>query len=77
MQRVFWNALAAYGELSQAPERYKAVLRLSTELVRFTHLLSDYAAQGYLEYQRSTLAEDDRHRRDLVETLLAGRMPVG
>jgi sugar diacid utilization regulator len=77
MQRVFWNAMAAYSELSAAPERHKAVLLLSTELVRFTHLLSHYAAQGYLEYQRSTLAEDDRHRRDLVETLLAGRMPTG
>lgn len=77
VQRTFWNAMAAYAELSPARERDKAVLLLSTELVRFTHLLSDYAAQGYLEYQRSTLAEDDRHRRDLVEMLLAGRMPTG
>jgi hypothetical protein len=75
VQREYWNAIATYAPPS--PERDKAVLLLSSELVRFTHLLSDAAAQGYLEYERSTVAEDDRHRRDLAETLLAGEPVTG
>ncbi|WP_344835977.1 helix-turn-helix domain-containing protein [Actinocorallia longicatena] len=75
VQRVYWNAISSYALPSPATDR--AVLMLSSELVRFTHLLSDYAAQGYLEYQSSTIAEDDRRRRDLAETLLAGKAVTG
>lgn len=75
VQRVYWNAIAAFA--APTPESDRAVLLLSSELVRFTHLLSDYAAQGYLEYQRSAIAEDDRHRRDLAEKLLAGEPATG
>ncbi|WP_460362314.1 PucR family transcriptional regulator [Actinocorallia lasiicapitis] len=74
-QRVYWNAIAEYAEPSPAGDR--AVIQLTSQLVRFTHMLSDAAAQGYLEYQRSAITEDDRHRRDLVETLLAGRPVTG
>jgi hypothetical protein len=72
-QRVFWDAvLAAAGPTAAGQE---AALTLVGPVMRFVDVASTHAARVYVEFQEHLAADAVRHRRDLLEHLLEGRMP--
>jgi sugar diacid utilization regulator len=72
--RVVWEIVME--TLTSDPEGQEAALDIAGSLIQFFNVLSSNAAETYLEAQQLLLAEDDRHRRDLLEDLLAGAEPA-
>jgi hypothetical protein len=73
-QQTFWEAvLECAGATSLGHE---AALTLATPLMRYCDFASTLAGHAYVEFQQHALADADRERRDLLEHLLAGRLPT-
>ncbi|HEU4400237.1 MAG TPA: helix-turn-helix domain-containing protein [Actinomycetota bacterium] len=73
-QQVFWErVLACAGE---TPLGHEAALTLTRPLLRYCDFVSTHAGHAYVESQQYVVADADRERRDLLEHLLAGRMPT-
>jgi hypothetical protein len=73
-QLVLWDAMVACAGDSNAGR--EAALTLAAPLIRFIHVASTLAGQAYVEFRQLAVAEADRHRRDLLEVLLAGELPT-
>ncbi len=73
-QLILWDAMVACAGDSQAGR--DAALTLAAPLIRFINFASTHAGQAYVEFRQLAVAEADRHRRDLLEVLLAGELPV-
>lgn len=73
-QLVLWDAMVAAAGDSHASR--EAALTLAAPLIRFIHVASTLAGQAYVEFRQLAIAEADRHRRDLLEHLLAGELPA-
>jgi PucR C-terminal helix-turn-helix domain/GGDEF-like domain len=73
-QLVLWDAIVACAGAS--PAGREAALTLAAPLIRFIHVASTLAGQTYVEFRQLAVAEADRHRRDLLEVLLAGELPT-
>ncbi|MGW4368972.1 PucR family transcriptional regulator [Nocardia takedensis] len=72
-QQATWKTmLACAGESEIARE---ATLSMVVPLTRFCDLISTQAAHAYLEFQQYLAAEIGGDSRELVETLLEGRLP--
>ena len=72
-QEEFWDALlkSADGEA----ERTSAIDAAAT-IIRYINVAATEAAEVYLESERLLHAQGERVRRDLLEDLLAGRLPI-
>ena len=68
--RTVWERLVRL--LAGFDDALDAVLALTTLTLSYTDLISAALAEGYVERQRSMLAELDRDRRDLLENILQG-----
>jgi DNA-binding PucR family transcriptional regulator len=73
-QQVFWDALLE--RAGDAPVGHEAALSLVGPVMRYVDFASTHAAHVYAEFQKYALVDDHRERRDLLEHLLAGEMPV-
>jgi PucR C-terminal helix-turn-helix domain/GGDEF-like domain len=73
-QLVLWDAITA--SAGDSPPAREAALTLAAPLIRFINFASTHAGQAYVEFRQLAVAEADRHRRDLLELLLAGEMPA-
>ena len=73
-QLVLWDAMVACAD--DSPAGREAALTLAAPLIRFIHVASTLAGQAYVEFRQLAIAEADRHRRDLLEVLLAGELPA-
>jgi PucR C-terminal helix-turn-helix domain/GGDEF-like domain len=73
-QQVFWRAVIERAGTS-APA-HEAALELATPLMEYCDFASTHAGHAYVEFQQHLVADADRERRDLLEHLLAGRMPT-
>ena len=73
-QQVFWEAVLATA--GHTPLGHEAALTLNAPLLRYCDFVSTHAGRAYVESQQYMVAEDDRQRRDLLEHLLAGTVPV-
>lgn len=72
-QVVLWqNVVEAAGP---EPGRRDAALHLATHVMQVIEVGSSVAADAYVQAQQLELAEGDRLERDLMEDLLAGRVP--
>lgn len=71
-QRVLWDAVLA---LAVDDGSRRAVLGLVTSIARYFELATTHAAEIYLEAEQLAAATGERVRRDLLEDLLAGRLP--
>lgn len=72
-QRVLWNAVLA---LAVDDGSRRAVLGMVTSIARYFELATTHAAEVYLEAEQLAAATGERVRRDLLEDLLAGRLPA-
>lgn len=72
-QRVFWEALLEAAGPTDAG--HEAALTLVGPVMRFVDVASTHAARVYVEFQEHLAADAVRHRRDLLDLLLEGRMP--
>jgi sugar diacid utilization regulator len=72
-QEEFWDALLASAESEAA--RLSAMEAAGT-IIRYINLAAAEAADVYLEAERLLHAQGERVRRDLLEDLLAGRLPA-
>src|SRR5207237_8639741 len=68
--RTVWERLVRL--LAGFDDALDAVLALTTLTLSYTDVISAALAEGYVERQRSMLAEVDRGRRDLLENILQG-----
>jgi sugar diacid utilization regulator len=73
-QLVLWDAMVACA--ADSHEGREAAVTLAAPLIRFIHIASTLAGQAYVELRQLAVAEADRHRRDLLELLLAGELPA-
>jgi sugar diacid utilization regulator len=73
-EKVLWDAIVATAGDSSVG--HEAALTLVAPLMRYVDFVTTQAAHAYVEFQQYEVAEADRERRDLVERLLAGEMPV-
>jgi sugar diacid utilization regulator len=73
-QQVFWEAVLATA--GHTPLGHEAALTLNAPLLRYCDFVSTHAGRAYVESQQYMVAEDDHQRRDLLERLLAGTVPV-
>jgi PucR-like helix-turn-helix protein/diguanylate cyclase with GGDEF domain len=53
----------------------EAALALARPLMHYANFAATHAGNAYVEYQQFVVADADRARRDLLEHLLAGRLP--
>ena len=69
---VFWDAVleSATGEAGR-----REALALPSIVMRYMSIAAGEAAEVYVEAERLLLAQGERGRRDLLEDLLAGRVP--
>jgi PucR C-terminal helix-turn-helix domain/GGDEF-like domain len=73
-QQTFWEAVLESAGGSQ--RGHEAALTLATPLMRYCDFASTLAGHAYVEFQQHAVADADRERRDLLEQLLAGRLPT-
>jgi PucR-like helix-turn-helix protein/diguanylate cyclase with GGDEF domain len=73
-QHVLWEAIVSCAGETHAG--HAAALTLATPVMRYADFASTRAANAYVEYQQHVVADADRERRDLLEHLLSGEMPV-
>jgi hypothetical protein len=72
--QVLWEEILATAGDTHAG--HEAALRLVAPLQLYSDFASSYAAHTYVEFERYVLADADRERRDLLERLLVGEVPV-
>jgi PucR-like helix-turn-helix protein/diguanylate cyclase with GGDEF domain len=73
-QQNLWDTIVALA--GETPEGRAAALTLATPLMRYVDFASTHAGHAYAEFQQYALADADRERRDLLEHLLAGKLPT-
>jgi hypothetical protein len=73
-QQTFWEAVLDAAGSSQLG--HEAALSLATPLMRYCDFASTLAGHAYVEFKQHAVADADRERRDLLEHLLAGRLPA-
>jgi hypothetical protein len=73
-QQVIWDATVECA--GETPIGREAALQLAGPEMRYVDFASTHAAHAYVEFQQYVIADADRERRDLLEHLLAGDMPV-
>jgi PucR C-terminal helix-turn-helix domain/GGDEF-like domain len=73
-QQVIWDATVECANDSSVGR--EAALLLAGPQMRYVDFASTHAAHAYVEFQQYVLADADRERRDLLEHLLAGEMPL-
>jgi hypothetical protein len=69
--RTVWECLVRL--LADLDGALDAALALTTLTLSYTELISATLAEAYVDYQRGTLVQLDRARRDLLENMLDGR----
>ena len=72
-QQNLWDTIIALA--GETPEGRAAALQLATPLMRYVDFASTHAGHAYAEFQQYAVADADRERRDLLEHLLAGKLP--
>jgi hypothetical protein len=72
-QQVFWDRIVACA--GDTLVGHEAALALATPMMRYWDFASMQAAQVYVEFHQHVVADADRERRDLLEHLLAGKLP--
>jgi hypothetical protein len=72
-QQNLWDTIIAIA--GETPEARAAALTLATPLMRYVDFASTHAGHAYAEFQQYAVADADRERRDLLEHLLAGKLP--
>jgi PucR C-terminal helix-turn-helix domain/GGDEF-like domain len=72
--QVLWSAVTQ--RAGETAIGHEAALELAAPLMRSTDFASTHAGHAYLEFRQYVVADADRERRDLLEHLLAGRMPA-
>lgn len=72
-QQFLWEAIVA--SAADSPVGQQVALSLATEVLQYTNFASTHAGHAYVEFQQYAIADADRERRDLLEHLLAGKMP--
>jgi PucR-like helix-turn-helix protein/diguanylate cyclase with GGDEF domain len=73
-RQVLWD-----GVLTQAgatPAGHEAALTIAKPVMHYADFASTHAGDAYVEFQQYVVADADRERRDLLEHLLAGKMPT-
>jgi PucR C-terminal helix-turn-helix domain/GGDEF-like domain len=73
-QQNLWDTIIAVA--GETPEGRAAALTLATPLMRYVDFASTHAGHAYAEFQQYAVADADRERRDLLEHLLAGKLPT-
>jgi DNA-binding PucR family transcriptional regulator len=73
-RQVFWEAVVE--RAGESPAGHAAALELATEVMRYSDIACTHASRAYVEYQQHLVADADRERRDLLEHLLAGELPI-
>jgi sugar diacid utilization regulator len=73
-QQVFWEAVLEHAGAGRLG--HEAALTLATPLMRYCDFASTLAGHAYVEFQQHAVADADRERRDLLEHLLAGKLPT-
>lgn len=73
-QQVFWQAVLE--QAGDTPAGHEAALQLATPIMRYSDIAATHASRAFVEYQQHLVADADRERRDLLEHLLAGELPV-
>lgn len=71
-ERVLWDAALA---LALDDDSRRAALAFASHLPRYFEVATTHAAEVYLEAQEQLAVTGERIRRDLLESLLAGRSP--
>jgi sugar diacid utilization regulator len=72
--RTVWDAILRAAPAT--PAGSQAALGLARPAMQYIDAASTHVAEIYLEQERRLLATADRERRDLLENLLAGRLPA-
>jgi hypothetical protein len=73
-QQNLWDTIIALA--GETPQGRAAALTLATPLMRYVDFASTHAGHAYAEFQQYAVADADRERRDLLEHLLAGKLPT-
>jgi sugar diacid utilization regulator len=73
-EKVLWEAIVATA--GDTPLGHEGALTLVAPLMRYVDFVTTHAAHAYVEFQQYEVAEADRERRDLVEQLLNGELPL-
>jgi hypothetical protein len=73
-QQNLWDTIIALA--GETPAGHAAALTLATPLMRYVDFASTHAGHAYVEFQQYAVADADRERRDLLEHLLAGKLPT-
>jgi sugar diacid utilization regulator len=71
--RTLWQAIV--DEASTSPAGREAAIRLAGEAMEYIDLASTHVAEAYLRESGQLAELIQRRRRDLLENLLAGRLP--
>jgi sugar diacid utilization regulator len=71
--RTLWQAIV--DEASSSPAGREAAIRLAGEAMEYIDLASTHVAEAYLRESGQLAELIQRRRRDLLENLLAGRLP--
>jgi hypothetical protein len=74
-QRVTWEAIVA--EAGRTPDGLRAAQALTRTTFAYTHAINVAVADAYVRTRQHAAAEADRVKRDLLDTLLSGRVPAG
>ena len=72
--RTVWDAIVRLAPATEAGRQ--AALTLARPAMQYIDVVSTHVAESYLNEERRLLATADRERRDLLENLLAGRLPA-
>lgn len=72
--RTMWDAIVRAAP--DSPSGREAALTLARPAMRYIDVVSTHVAESYLKEEQRLLATADRERRDLLENLLAGRVPA-
>jgi sugar diacid utilization regulator len=72
--RTVWDAIVR--SAPNTPSGREAALSLARPAMQHIDLVSTHVAESYLKEEQRLLATADRERRDLLENLLAGRIPA-
>jgi sugar diacid utilization regulator len=71
--RTLWQAIV--GEAAPSPAGREAAIRLAGEAMEYIDLASTHVAEAYLRESGQLAELIQRRRRDLLENLIAGRLP--
>ncbi len=72
--RCLWDAIRA--SATEIPGGEEAALALARPLMDFIDAVSSAVAYAYLQAEHALVADQDQSRRELLESILAGRLPL-